>query len=59
MKNIPVPTQNSYMKSMISKVESLIRRMRWKVFWYENDQKKKKDNTEAETPSPETYEFNT
>ena len=31
MKNIPIPTNNAYMKQLIEKVESLNRRMRWKA----------------------------
>ena len=58
MKNIPIPTQNSYMKSMIAKTESLLRRMRWKVFWYEQDQKKNRKDRSEETEQ-HTYGFNT
>ena len=47
LKNIPIPTEDSYMKCMIEKVESLIRRMRWKAFFFDKDKK------------PEPDEFNT
>ena len=43
-KNIPIPPGNSYLKSLIEKVESAIKRMRWKAFFFDrNDQ----DNKEA------------
>ena len=35
MKNIPLPTRNSYLKKLIEKTESVIKRMRWKAFFYE------------------------
>ena len=50
-KNIPIPPTNSYMKSFIAKVESLIRRMRWKAFFFDED---------SNTPNTRlTYGFNT
>ena len=51
LKNIPIPPTNSYMKSFIAKVESLIRRMRWKAFFFDED---------SNTPNTRlTYGFNT
>ena len=38
LKNIPVPSEDNYMKTMISKVESLLRRMRWKAFFFDKKQ---------------------
>ena len=58
LRNVPIPTQNSYMKSMIAKAESLLRRMRWKVYWYEQDQKKKGKDSKEEADYC-TYGFNT
>ena len=37
LKNIPVPPSKSYMKILISKVESLLRRMRWKAHFYDKE----------------------
>lgn len=34
MKNIPIPPRNSYLKSLIEKVESVIKRMRWKAHFH-------------------------
>ena len=43
MKNIPIPPRNSYIKSLIEKTESVIKRMRWKAFLYD---KPDTDNTD-------------
>ena len=47
LKNIPVPDHNSYLKSLIHQTENFIRRLRWRVFWYEN--KENKDLEEEST----------
>ena len=36
LKNIPVPNNNSYLKNMISKVEALVRSMRWKAYFHDH-----------------------
>lgn len=48
MKNIPIPTVNAYKKQLISKVESVIKRMRWKAFFFlkDKDSDKEKDDEE-------------
>ena len=35
LKNIPIPSRNNYKKQLIEKVESVLKRMRWKVFFFE------------------------
>ena len=35
LKNIPIPGKNEYMGLLIEKVQTLIRRVRWKAFFYE------------------------
>lgn len=47
LKNIPVPNKESYLKSMISKVESFIKRIRWKAYFFE--QGKNEDAAHKET----------
>ena len=37
LKNIPVPSNEAYLKSMINKLEDFITRLRWKVFFLEKD----------------------
>ena len=39
MKNIPIPTKRTYMNCFIEKVESFIRRMRWKAYFFNNNNK--------------------
>ncbi len=34
LKNIPIPSINSYKKKLIGKVEDVIKRMRWKAFFF-------------------------
>ena len=36
MKNIPVPSKKLYLKILIDKVEILVKRMRWKALFFEN-----------------------
>ena len=36
LKNIPTPNKKSYIKSMISKTEHFLKRMRWKAFFHDN-----------------------
>ena len=49
MKNIPVAGKNAYMKRMMEKVESVLRRMRWKALFFEKP--------ELAGPRIETYGF--
>ena len=35
LKNIPIPSDNLYRKVLIEKLESFIKRLRWKVFFFE------------------------
>ena len=44
MNNIPLPTRKAYLKKLIEKTESVIRRMRWKAFFFE-----KSTNEDAHT----------
>ena len=39
MKNIPVPMKKLYLKILIDKVELLIKQIRWKALFYENETK--------------------
>ena len=36
-KNIPIPSRNSFKKRLKEKVQSVIKRMRWKAFFFMND----------------------
>ena len=45
MKNIPIPSRNSYLKKLIEKTESVIKRMRWKAFFFENSDSNEDDGS--------------
>ena len=49
MKNIPIPSKESYTKCLISKVESFIMRIRWKVYFYNQPESDEQDVTIVET----------
>ena len=36
LKNIPIPSKTSYELKLIEKIESVIKRMRWKAFFHLN-----------------------
>ena len=36
LKNIPIPSKASYLKSMIDKVENFIKKILWKVHFFDN-----------------------
>ena len=36
LKNIPVPSKASYLKSMMDNVENFIKRIRWKAHFFNN-----------------------
>ena len=36
LKNIPIPSKESYQLNLIDKIESLVKRMRWRAFYYLN-----------------------
>lgn len=46
MKNIPLPTQENYIYKLIDKTEKLLKRMRWKAFFFEKDHEKEMINTD-------------
>ena len=47
-KNIPIPSRNSFKKRLIEKVESVIKRMRWKAFFFmKDDDDSRRENAET------------
>ena len=36
LKNIPIPSKNTYLKGLTDKVENFIRRIRWKAYFFDN-----------------------
>lgn len=47
LKNIPTPSLNTYRKRLIEKVESVIKRMRWKAFFFDRDEDDKDMDTNS------------
>ena len=48
MKNIPIPSEDSYFKNFIFRTHDFITRMRWKAFFFKRSEEKK-DELAAET----------
>ena len=51
-KNIPIPSERNYKIQLIEKVEKVVKRMRWKAHFYEQD-------SNEENQTPETYGLKT
>ena len=51
MKNIPIPSNQSYLKSLFGKLESFIKRLTWKVFYFDTAEHEEIDSR------PEGYGF--
>ena len=53
VKNIPIPTEKQYKLQLMEKIETFIKRIRWKAFYYElnnnNDEPHEEENTVRET----------
>ena len=48
LKNIPIPSRDSYLRNLIEKAESVLKRMRWKAHFFlkgEKSQEKSQENT--------------
>ena len=54
MKNIPIPSNREYTKRLIEQTESVIKRMRWKAFFYLNPDKTPKEKNTYELKSRNT-----
>ena len=54
VKNIPIPSENNYLKNMLHATEQFLGRLRWRVFYFDRDDKK-----DEETIHKETFGFNT
>ena len=49
LKNIPLPSRTSYKLQLIDKIESVIKRMRWKAQFFLNNNEKNKEEAKCET----------
>ena len=54
LRNIPIPADNEYRKRLIEKVESFVRRLRWKAFFFLRGDSR----TETDFNHKESYGFN-
>ena len=54
LKNIPIPSQRKYMKTLISKVESVVHRMRWKAFFFDKKTKPEEEDLYLNSLSSQT-----
>lgn len=52
-KNIPLPTHREYTKRLLEKVESIIKRMRWKAFFFLNKDSDTDSTSETDSTSSE------
>ena len=52
MKNIPIAPKHQYLEQFLAKMESFIKRLRWKAFFFDN-----KFNNEVESDKKPTYGF--
>lgn len=57
MKNIPIPPRIAYLKKLIEKTENVIKRMRWKAFFFERN-KEKDVNCSDDTNETNNYGLN-
>ena len=54
LKNIPLPSEDSYLRSLIYQCEKVVQRIRWRVFFFFKDKCHKQQR-----PQQETYGFKT
>ena len=51
VKNIPIPTERHYKLQLIDKIEAVVKRMRWKAFFFENNSEENEPNNEGKQPN--------
>ncbi len=54
LKNIPIPSQDAYLRNLIEKVENVLKRMRWKVHFFLKGDKISDQNNPFGLPSNKT-----
>ncbi len=54
LKNIPIPSQDAYLRNLIEKVESVLKRMRWKAHFFLKGHKISDQNNPFGLPSSKT-----
>ena len=59
MKNIPIPSEDSFFKNFIFRTHDFITRMRWKALFFKRSEEEKKENKTTEDSSSSNEENNT
>jgi hypothetical protein len=54
LKNIPIPSQHAHLRNLIEKVESVIKRMRWKANFFLKGDKNSNESDYFGLPSTKT-----
>ncbi|PIK53382.1 hypothetical protein BSL78_09744 [Apostichopus japonicus] len=54
-KNIPLPSCREYTKRLLEKVESVIKRMRWKAFFFLNSDTDTDDTSSGDEPNSDDF----
>ncbi len=54
LKNIPIPSQDAYLRNLIEKVENVLKRMRWKAHFFLKGDKMSDQNNPFGLPSNKT-----
>ncbi len=54
LKNIPIPSQDAYLRNLIEKVENVLKRMRWKAHFFLKGDKISDQNNPFGLPSNKT-----
>ncbi len=49
MKKILIPTKNSYLKKLIQQTENFLKRLRWRVYWFESRDDEIQNQSEKES----------
>ena len=57
MKNTPIPSRNAYLKKLIEKVESVIKRMKWKAFFFKKNKNQDQDDDDEENDDKQNHKF--
>ena len=57
LKNIPLPSKDAYKKRLVEKVEIFIKRMRWKAYFFDQNEENNDENKENPRSNINNYGF--
>ena len=55
LKNIPIPSRDNYLRNLIEKVESVLKRMRWKAYFFLKGEKNQENTNHFGLSSNKTH----